>query len=207
MQTINRSWTSNKGWSNSFPQEYLDRAQLVFVFGSRKSILEQNIFSYLRQSFPKAVLVGCSTSGEILNDGQVLDDSLVITAAIFDYSRLECSSLLSSDYANSYDLGKDLVQKIPADDLAHVFVLSDGVTVNGSQLVDAITESLPEGVGLTGGLAGDGTDFSETLVCSNDEFGKGKVAILGFYGNRLKVGYGSLGGFVPFGPERRVTKS
>jgi hypothetical protein len=35
----------------------------------------------------------------------------------------------------------------------------------------------------------------------------GVVAAVGFYGDRLRVGYGSLGGFDPFGPERLVTRS
>jgi hypothetical protein len=33
------------------------------------------------------------------------------------------------------------------------------------------------------------------------------VAVLGFYGDRLKVGFGSLGGWDPFGPERLITRS
>jgi hypothetical protein len=35
----------------------------------------------------------------------------------------------------------------------------------------------------------------------------GRVAAIGFYGSRLKVGYGSLGGWDPFGPERLITRS
>jgi hypothetical protein len=33
------------------------------------------------------------------------------------------------------------------------------------------------------------------------------IAALGFYGNRLRVGFGSLGGWDPFGPERLITRS
>jgi hypothetical protein len=35
----------------------------------------------------------------------------------------------------------------------------------------------------------------------------GQVAILGLYGDQLTVGYGSQGGWDPFGPERVVTRS
>ncbi|HRC76477.1 MAG TPA: FIST C-terminal domain-containing protein, partial [Kouleothrix sp.] len=35
----------------------------------------------------------------------------------------------------------------------------------------------------------------------------GLVAGLGLYGKRLKVGFGSLGGWDPFGPERLITRS
>jgi len=64
-----------------------------------------------------------------------------------------------------------------------------------------------QGVAVTGGLAGDGSRFARTLVCADGNVAEGKIAALGFYGSRLKVGYGSLGGWDVFGPERLVTKS
>ena len=36
---------------------------------------------------------------------------------------------------------------------------------------------------------------------------EGVVSVLGFYGDALKIGFGSLGGWDPFGPERKVTRS
>jgi len=36
---------------------------------------------------------------------------------------------------------------------------------------------------------------------------KGNIVAVGFYGDRLEVGFGSSGGWVPFGPLRRVTRS
>ena len=41
----------------------------------------------------------------------------------------------------------------------------------------------------------------------NSKAERDTVAVLGFYGKRLKVGYGSLGGWDPFGPERLITRS
>ncbi len=34
-----------------------------------------------------------------------------------------------------------------------------------------------------------------------------RIAVVGLYGERIKVGFGSLGGWDPFGPERLVTRS
>jgi hypothetical protein len=91
--------------------------------------------------------------------------------------------------------------------LVHVFVLSDGLRVNGSDLVRGLTQQLPKQVTVTGGLAGDGDRFQETLVFWNDAPEKDTIAAIGLYGSRLKVGYGSLGGWDPFGPERLITRS
>jgi hypothetical protein len=60
---------------------------------------------------------------------------------------------------------------------------------------------------VTGGLAGDGARFGETLVFKGDVPEKGAIAVVGLYGSRLKVGFGSLGGWAPFGPERLVTRA
>ena len=96
---------------------------------------------------------------------------------------------------------------LAADDLKHVFVLSEGLNINGSELVRGLTENLPLGTTLTGGLSGDGDRFNETYVFLNNEPTRNVVGAVGFYGNKLQVGYGSFGGWDPFGPERLITRS
>jgi hypothetical protein len=93
------------------------------------------------------------------------------------------------------------------DELAHVFVLSDGLKVNGSDLVCGLAEQISEKVTITGGLAGDGDRFGETFVLCDGAPEKDVIAVLGLYGNRLRTGFGSLGGWDPFGPERIITRS
>jgi hypothetical protein len=89
-----------------------------------------------------------------------------------------------------------------------VFVLSDGLNVNGSELVKGLRNNLPEGISITGGLAGDGASFKETFIVTEKAESKSKiVAAIGFYGNNISIGYGSLGGWDSFGIERLVTKS
>jgi hypothetical protein len=88
-----------------------------------------------------------------------------------------------------------------------VFVLSDGLAVNGSELAKGLTSRLPAGIAITGGLAGDGARFSQTYVCAGGESLPNQIALIGFYGDRLRVGFGSMGGWDSFGPERRITRS
>lgn len=88
-----------------------------------------------------------------------------------------------------------------------MLVLSDGLRVNGSDLLRGMLPKLPKNVQVTGGLSGDGSRFEKTLVFYNAPPLEGCIAALGFYGPDLKVSYGSLGGWDPFGPERIVTRS
>jgi hypothetical protein len=109
---------------------------------------------------------------------------------------------------NSFQAGVKLAESLNKDELVHVFVLSDGLGVNGSDLAKGLQDTLPKNVSVTGGLAGDGSNFKETLVFSNGSRPeKDLVAALGFSGKRLRVGYGSAGGWDSFGPERLITRS
>jgi hypothetical protein len=62
-------------------------------------------------------------------------------------------------------------------------------------------------VTVTGGLAADGPRFVETAVVWDGVAQPATIAAVGLYGNRLRVGYGSLGGWDTFGPDRLITRS
>ena len=102
--------------------------------------------------------------------------------------------------------GDAIGRKLASKDLAGVFVLSDGLNVNGSELVAGITAQVG-GVPITGGLAGDGSQFVETLVGVDSPPQSRTIAAIGFYGGAVKIGHGSAGGWDVFGPKRRITRS
>src|SRR4029077_15287069 len=79
--------------------------------------------------------------------------------------------------------------------------------VNGSELVQGLQERLAAEIIITGGLAGDGSLFKKTLVGLNESAVEGRIVAIGFYGDRLSVTHGSVGGWDSFGPERLITKS
>src|SRR5260370_7779559 len=62
-------------------------------------------------------------------------------------------------------------------------------------------------VPISGGLAGDGSQFIETMVGLNCAPESGKIAAIGFYGRSIKIGHGSAGGWDVFGPKRRITSA
>jgi hypothetical protein len=191
-------------------------AQLVLVFGATAALRDPVAVESIRSGYPAAHILGCSTAGEICGD-EVSDDSLVSTAIHFEHTQVRTASLSLSVTPDAEQTGEWLGRELPhslgaksgraEDKLVHVLVLCGGSSVNGSALVRGLTKHLPEGVAITGGLAGDGVHFGETLVLTGDAPLSGAVAALGLYGSRLKVGFGSLGGWDPFGPERLVTRS
>jgi len=179
---------------------------MVLAFGATDLIKDAAITARIRTRYPRALIAGCSTAGEI-RDTQVTDDSLSVTAVHFEHTRVESAYIDVQDIEDSCRAGRKLAHLLDRRGLSHVFILSDGLRINGSDLVRGLTEELPPTVTVTGGLSGDGPRFQETWVIKGDRAERHIVSALGFYGKRLKIGFGSLGGWDPFGPERLITKS
>jgi hypothetical protein len=198
-------WTERNGWTTA--KELSATADLVFIFGCSSAIRNRDKIAALRSMYPRAHFMGCSTAGEIL-DTRVSDGTIVFTAIHFERTRIDGHSVLLGEGVDSFEAGKRLARALSPEGLVHAFVLSDGIHANGSELVRGLTSELPSGISLTGGLSGDGALFKETYVVWNGgQPQSGAVAILGLYGEHLRVGYGSVGGWDPFGPERLVTES
>lgn len=206
MRTEQRRWTANAGWSGTGGRTGGGRPDFVLVFGSTAALEATGPLDELRRHYGGADLFGCSTAGEILGTS-VTDDGLVATAVTLEAARVELASVRIRSADDSRSAGRELARALPCDGLVHVLALSSGTNVNGSELVRGLSEGLPAGVAVTGGLAGDGDRFTRTLVVCDGAVCEGSVAAMGLYGSGLRVGYGSMGGWDPFGPERLVTRS
>jgi len=199
-------WSQSQGWIPLPPGSLGSAAQLVLLFGSPACLRQTAWQEDIARAYPKAHQLGCSTAGEIYGT-EVSDETLVATAVAFEHTRLQGASLTLDEVSDSYQAGERLADSLPQESLVHVLVIADGQNVNGSALVAGLTQHLPAGVTLTGGLAGDGDRFQETLVLWDAPPASNTIAVLGLYGNRLKVGFGSRGGWDAFGPERLITRS
>ena len=182
------------------------RPQLAFVFGTRALLENAAVISHLRAAYPDSRLVFASGAGEIFG-AEVSDDKLVVTAVEFEKSTVALAAIHLADREESFLVGQKLAQQLTGPNLVHVFVLADGRLTNGSQLARGFNEFLPTGVTVSGGLAGDGTQFEKTLVGLDAVPTPGQVVAVGLYGEHLRVGFGCSGGWIPFGLERKVTRS
>ena len=196
------TWSERGGWHKPAT---LPDAQLVLVFGHRSAFENPTFTSELTSRWRVATRVGCSTAGQI-HGTNVSDDGAVATALEFDHTAVRIATAHVTA-AESAAAGAALAGKLAAPDLVHVLIISEGIDINGEALVRGLGEALPATVSVTGGLSADGEHFKETLVLCGGQAQKNCVAAVGLYGSRLKVGYGSLGGWDPFGPERQITRS
>ncbi len=206
MKIEQSTWRKSKQWISDPPGK-LKNAQWVLTFGSREVLQEPGHILNIRDAYPDALIVGCSTAGEI-SGTRVFDDSLVITAIEFEHTQVKGAQIkLGNGNMDSFKAGEELAMALDHENLAHVLVISEGTHTNGSDLVRGLTKHLPADVAITGGLAGDGANFVETLVFFNSGPKADSIVAVGFYGDKLQIGYGSMGGWDPFGPERLITRS
>lgn len=181
-------------------------SELVLGFGSRDLLADEKIFNQLRDKFPYSELVLCSSAGEIY-ENEVLDNTISLTAIKFSSTKIKTCEVDIADFENSFQAGSSLIKKFNQNHLKLVLILSDGGKVNGSELVNGMNSVKDDEVLIVGGLAGDAARFEKTLVGLNKTPEQGKIIAIGFYGEKLLVSHGSLGGWESFGLERLVTKS
>ena len=198
----------NKQWSKLSETEgfLAEKAQLVLVFGERKIFESMAIYAYLQNIFPNADITINSTAGEIYDDA-VFDNTIIVTAIEFEKSRIKCTKIDISNHTESYEAGQLIAQQLKDNDLRAIIVLSDGSVVNGSSLTKALNTETDLQILISGGLAGDAARFEKTLVGLNEEPVEGRIIGIGFYGDEVKIGHGTMGGWDVFGPEREVTSS
>ena len=198
--------TYEEGRWNIPESSLIDTPDLVICFGQKDMLRQEDGYAYLREKFPEATMIVSSTSGEIHNHS-IYDDTIVATSLKLEKTSLVPVKVNVKEYEDSCEAGIALVNKLERDGLRFVFVLSDGQLVNGSDLVSGINQVLGDTVPVSGGLAGDGANFENTLVGLNDDITAGNIVAVGFYGEDLVVGCGSNGGWGQFGPTRTITRS
>lgn len=207
METFSASWSAEGGWSAPFPPLDSERT-LVLAFGATSLMDDPTPIRQLRAAFPTSVVVGCSSAGESVGD-ILTDDSLVVAVTRFAEARISVATEPVRGPESSYDVGYSVAKRLAADEpeLRALFVLSDGLKVNGSPLVSGLVDGAGPGVTITGGLAGDGDRFERTWVLVDGEPRSGHIAAVGLAGPRVRVASGSRGGWDIFGPKRLVTGS
>jgi|KNS7NT10metaT_FD_contig_71_287733_length_3381_multi_3_in_0_out_0_3 hypothetical protein len=208
MKTVQLKKTKNSDFSYITDKKELTNP-LVIVFGNRYMLENENIYNEVKSIFKDGHIVFGSTSGNITSTS-VDEESIIITAIEFEKSiyKIKTTNVLRSDNEiDSIEVGKKLIEQFDQKNLKHVFIISDGSYINGSQLTIGINSASSSNLLVTGALCGDAARFEKTLSSYNENPKEGEIVAIGLYGETLEVSFATNGGWAPFGPERLVTKS
>ena len=208
MRVTQNLWMSGQGWRDRWEDgaELPPGRSFILAMGDGEVWEDRTWREELRGLFPEVSLVGCSAAGEI--EGEALREGVVaVTALSFDATTVRVISTSLEALEGSFRAGHFLGRALEAPHLRHVLVLTDGITVQGADFAQGLSEALPEGVRASGGMAGDGARSQCTTLLEGDILAPGRALALGFYGPSLGVGCGVFGGWSPFGPPRTVSRS
>lgn len=207
MQLATTSIKADGYWSPSSFAALDSPDTLLVLFGSPGLIDGPERIRRVLDACPQSHVIGCSTAGEI-HGSEISDDTLVAASMRFHHTAVHTAQAAVHDSEDSYSAGVAIGSQLARPSLRAILVLSDGLHVNGSELVKGLNDTiggLP--VVITGGLAGDGTHFKRTWVLKDRAPQSGYVIAAGLYGDYVRIGTGSRGGWDKFGPERLVTRS
>ncbi|WP_343329586.1 FIST signal transduction protein [Polaribacter staleyi] len=210
MKTVQLKKNKNSDWkylSENIPL----KAPLVLVFGNRYLLEDESVFDEIRTKFKDGHIVFGSACGDISSES-IDDESITITAIEFEKSNfiIKTTNVLDSNSASkvdSFSVGKDLISQFSQEGLKHVFVVSEGSFINGSQLTRGMNAATENNLLITGALCGDDARFEKTIASYNEKPKSGEIVAIGLYGESLEITFSINGGWTPFGPERIVTKS
>lgn len=206
MQLETVQYSKSEGWSVKELPDLDSEKTLIILFAAPEFLTDQTPINELTKKYPKSKIIGCSSAGEIYNS-YINDDSISVAIVKFEKTPFKCIKTIIPDYKQSFNAGQDIFDELNKDDLSGILILSNGVNINGTELVNGLNKNNKKKIPITGGLAGDGDRFGKTWAVYNGEITLNTAVAVGFYGNNIKIGHASKGGWDVFGPERRITKS
>lgn len=196
----------NGAWSVKELPNLDSENTLVLIFLAPSLTTATQPLHEILTHYPNSKIIGCTTAGEIYGQ-YIYDQSIVVAIARFEQTPIKITKATINSMDQSFKAGEEIAKQLDDDQLQAIFVLSDGLTVNGTELVSGLNKVKKKTITVTGGLAGDSDRFKETWAIFNGTLYKNIVVAVGFYGNHIHVGHGSKGGWDIFGPERRITRS
>lgn len=193
-------------WNEKLDKTFDSKNTLIVCFGCSDYLKIKDALDELIQTFTTSTIIACSTAGEIFQN-ELNDDSLSVIFLKFEKTSIKLYTSEIIDTNKSLELGINLAKNLNADDLKSIFILSDGLNINGSQLTKGINSVIKSEVIISGGLAADGDKFEKTWLLVDGEIKYSHICAVGFYGLNLEVKASSFGGWNKFGINRKVTYS
>ncbi len=196
----------NEKWDKKVDSSLDGEDSLVIIFGSSYLVKLQKGFDEIISKFSNSIIIGCSTAGEIY-EKKLYEHSLSVVVMKFEKTKIKLNVVEIENKQESFTIGSKIANSLLDYDLEGVFVLSDGLNINGSKLVSGFNDVFENSVSVTGGLAGDDDNFIESWIVVDGKICSNYVTAVGFYGENIHIGYGAKGGWNKFGMERSVTFS
>lgn len=176
-------------------------SSLAIAFGNDKKL-----YSALKEELEGLSIVGASVTGLIAGTKES-EEGLSVVFYEFGKSRVKTCFVEFEKWGDGEEVGKKIFEQLKAPDLKGILVLSEGLKLNCSEMVEEIAKAKEPHVSLAGGLAGDVFTYDDIFVFNDKEgISDSAVVAVGFYGDHFHMDVVAHSGITPMGVEREVTK-
>lgn len=183
------------------------KADVLIVLASSKYNQEE-LLKGVKSISGDTLIVGSSTAGEIVTEGPLSLNSVVVMALTSENIKF-FAAVGKPVSEGPHEAGKSVaeeVKKMAGDALKAFIMLPDVLNGNGAEIVRGVLSALGEHFPVVGGASGDDFQFKKTYQYLNGEVHTNSVVGLGLTGD-FKMGIGVKHGWIPIGAQMKVTKS
>ncbi len=207
---------------NKNPQQAIDEAysqaiqplnnntpSFIMLLASSTVYDQQQLLAALKNKNQGAVIIGCSTAGEITSTGGSKDSSIALMTIYSDSMKFIAGvghNIKQDSKKAGRDLAESIIQTAGGERPKAALMMPDGLAGNGADIVRGILEVLGQDFIVAGGSAGDDYLFKQTYEYLDNQVLSGSVVGVGLYGN-FSFGIGVRHGWIPIGTSRIATRS
>ena len=197
------TYTFQNDWNKPFDTSLDSEQTLILIFSPIDASTQ--IIDSIYNVFPNSKIMGASSIANIVED-EIINDTLSVAVIHFSHTKIQLASVCIDDYTNAFEAGKALTKQLLTSDMKHMFVLSGGIYISGSELTRGINDILPSTVFASGGVA-SGIPKDKTWVLSEQKTDTKKIVAVAFYGDHIHIGSGCEAGLERLGLTRKITKA
>ncbi|MBL0721578.1 MAG: FIST C-terminal domain-containing protein [Sulfurovum sp.] len=174
----------------------------IFTSFNKKKII-QKFLDDINSLFSKAVILGSTTDGEIMN-GIVSVDKTVVNFTQFENTTIQVQSI--QHIKNGYYSGRFLAKHLINKDTKLLIAMADGLNTNAEEFLKGI-DSIDKNIKIVGGLAGDRAKFKKTMIFTKDTIIKKGAVAVSLSGSSLYIHRDHSFNWQPIGKELIITKA
>lgn len=194
---------------SNFPNFETNAERPAFgIFYSTTGYDQNLIVSKIAEKMKGIPWIGCSVEGTITKDLGSVEATHVASLGLFYSSKVKFTPVMAKGLsADSSLAAKNILEQVKSiKDIKAMIVLPDGLTCNNTALLQTLSQGLPEGCPVLGGLASESLTFQKTY-----QYFQGEVisdSVVGFaLSGPVEVHHVVAHGCEPIGLGHQVTES
>jgi len=161
----------------------------------------KKLLKILNEIFPKAIIIGASTAGEVAQ-GKISEESIQISYSLFKHTKIKADYVPTTDKKSA----KKLIHSVKQKEMKAAILLSEGLHGNHIDFLNTINSNFPSLV-ISGGLAGDNFNLEKTFLIFQDKiYFSGSVGVT-LASKKLYANNAYNLSWIPIGKEFVVTRS